>query len=80
MNPMETIRTLSKTAPTAARRSAWAVALLFLACLGLPSTAARAQLFDAQYFTLSNGLEIVVIENHIAHNLTQMMSYKVVAA
>ncbi len=45
----------------------------------LPLTA-EAQLFDADYFTLPNGLEIVVIENHRAPIVSHMIWYKVGAA
>ncbi|HEX9488774.1 MAG TPA: pitrilysin family protein, partial [Stellaceae bacterium] len=45
--------------------------------------AARAQedrQFDAKSFTLANGLEVVVIENHRAPIVTQMVWYKVGSA
>lgn len=41
---------------------------------------AHAQLFDADYFVLPNGLEIVVIENHRAPIVSHMVWYKVGAA
>ncbi len=41
---------------------------------------AGAKQFDAQSFTLSNGLQVVVIENHRAPIVSQMIWYKVGAA
>ncbi|PWT90942.1 MAG: peptidase M16 [Proteobacteria bacterium] len=41
---------------------------------------AHAKLFDAQSFTLKNGLQVVVIPNHRAPIVTQMVWYKVGAA
>ena len=52
--------------------------LLFFVCgLALP---ARAKLFDAQSFILKNGLQVVVIPNHRAPIVTQMVWYKAGAA
>lgn len=52
--------------------------LLFFVCgLALP---AHAKLFDAQSFTLKNGLQVVVIPNHRAPIVTQMVWYKAGAA
>jgi zinc protease len=56
--------------------------LLLLAAMLLPLTA-RAddeKQFNAQRFTLANGLEVVVVENHRAPIATQMIWYKVGAA
>jgi zinc protease len=60
----------------------WARAILFLAALLLPfaAGAAQAKLFDAESFTLGNGLRVVVIPNHRAPVVTQMIWYKVGAA
>lgn len=41
---------------------------------------ARAQVFNPKTYTLENGLEVVLIENHRAPVVTQMMFYKVGAA
>jgi zinc protease len=48
--------------------------------LSLPGTAARAAMFEAQSYTLPNGLQLVVIPNHRAPIVTQMVWYKVGAA
>lgn len=37
---------------------------------------AKASVFDAETFTLSNGMQVVVIENHRAPIVTQMVWYK----
>ncbi len=50
--------------------------LLLLAAAGQ----ARAELFEAHQFTLANGLTVVVIPNHRAPIVTQMVWYKVGAA
>jgi zinc protease len=41
---------------------------------------AQAKMFDADSFTLANGLEVVVLPNHRAPIVTQMVWYKVGAA
>ena len=43
-------------------------------------TAAAAPLFNETEFTLPNGLEVVVVPNHRAPNVTQMVWYKVGSA
>lgn len=53
--------------------------VLFLALL-LVAPAARAKLFNAETFTLANGLQVVVIPNHRAPIATQMLWYKAGAA
>lgn len=55
------------------------VALLLGTKLGVAAPA-QAKLFDAQEFTLPNGLQVVVIPNHRAPIVTQMVYYKVGAA
>ena len=40
------------------------------------ATTVQASVFDAETFTLSNGLQVVVIENHRAPIITQMVWYK----
>ncbi len=47
--------------------------------LALPGLAA-AKVFDAESFTLDNGLTVVVVENHRAPVVTQMVWYRVGAA
>lgn len=46
--------------------------LTFLFC----AAEAQASIFEAQTFTLDNGLQVVVIENHRAPIVTQMLWYK----
>ena len=54
------------------------LALLFLPILAAASFAstARAALFTAETFTLGNGLQVVVVENHRAPVVLQMIFYK----
>ena len=61
------------------RQSALAGAVL-LALLLVPGSSARAKMFDAEQFRLANGLEVVVLPNHRAPIVTQMVWYKVGAA
>ena len=42
----------------------------------LQTFSVQASVFDAETFTLSNGLQVVVIENHRAPIITQMVWYK----
>lgn len=61
------------------------VALAGLLCVLMFAGAAAAQAdegkqFNAQSFTLANGLQVVVIENHRAPIVTQMVWYKVGSA
>lgn len=53
------------------------LALLLLAVVALP---AAAKQFEAESFTLANGLDVVVIPNHRAAVVTQMIWYKAGAA
>jgi zinc protease len=55
------------------------IALLLTATVSLPG-AARAGLFDADSFTLENGMQVVVIENHRAPVVVHMVWYRVGAA
>lgn len=55
-------------------------ALLFVVLTTVMAPSARAQIFDPTTFTLDNGLEVVVIENHRAPVVTHMVWYKVGAA
>ncbi|MBB6254673.1 pitrilysin family protein [Nitrospirillum iridis] len=56
------------------------IAILTLA-LGLsPAVPVAARVFDPESFTLSNGLQVVVVPNHRAPVVTQMLFYKVGAA
>ncbi|HLI22386.1 MAG TPA: insulinase family protein, partial [Stellaceae bacterium] len=57
----------------------WPIPLCLVLLLGFASPAA-AKLFDATGFTLPNGLQVVVIPNHRAPIVTQMVYYKVGAA
>ena len=52
-------------------------ALLATLALLLFSQAAEARLFEAEEFTLANGLDVVVLPNHRAPIITQMIWYKV---
>jgi zinc protease len=54
--------------------------LLVLLALVLGAFNARAELFEAHQFTLANGLDVVVVPNHRAPIVTQMVWYKVGAA
>lgn len=53
---------------------------LLLLVLPLTARAAPEKQFNAQSFTLANGLQVVVIENHRAPIVTQMIWYKVGSA
>jgi zinc protease len=44
------------------------------------ATPARAELFNPETFTLENGLQVVVVPNHLAPVVTHMVWYKVGAA
>ena len=61
------------------RGGSWALAALLPLMLGIV-VPAQAKLFDAEGFTLPNGLQVVVIPNHRAPIVTQMVYYKVGAA
>ena len=61
-------------------RSAGAALIGFVfAATGLASLA-QARVFDPESYTLANGLQVVVIENHRAPIVTHMIWYKVGAA
>jgi zinc protease len=63
-----------------ARRALWGVmAALLLATIGSARAETEKQ-FDAATFTLANGLQVVVVENHRAPIVTQMVWYKVGSA
>ena len=63
------------------RRNALLVwAFVALAAALADAGPAAAKMFDADSFTLANGLEVVVIPNHRAPIVTQMVWYKVGAA
>lgn len=57
-------------------RQHWLVALAFV----LGSSSAQAAVFNAQTTTLANGLQVVVVENHMAPVVTHMMWIKAGAA
>jgi zinc protease len=48
--------------------------------LSLASAAASAKVFSPTVYTLPNGLQVVVVEDHLAPVVTQMVWYKVGAA
>jgi zinc protease len=56
-----------------------AILLPFLICC-LAVSPARAQQFGAESFVLANGLQVVVLPNHRAPAVTQMVWYKIGAA
>ena len=60
-------------------RAAPLLVLLFVCTLALAAPA-RAELFEAHQFTLSNGLQVVVLPNHRAPIVRQTIWYKVGAA
>lgn len=63
------------------RRLTAAMALIFAAVAFLPGAPdARAGVFDPEIFTLDNGLQVVVIPNHRAPIVIQMVWYKVGSA
>ncbi len=51
-----------------------------LAPLPLPIHDASAQIFEAEEFTLANGLQVVVVPNHLSPVVVQAVAYKVGAA
>jgi len=61
-------------------QSVRAIVLVAAFLLPLAAGAAPAKLFDAESFALGNGLQVVVIPNHRAPVVTQMIWYKVGAA
>lgn len=55
--------------------------LLFAGFLALsPATPAHADVFDAEEFTLANGLQVVVLPNHLTPVVVQALVYKAGAA
>ena len=56
------------------------VLLAILLVVLVPADRSEAEVFDPTVFTLPNGLQVVVIENHVAPVATQMVWYKVGAA
>ncbi len=65
--------------PALARFTSAALFSLVFVATGLASPA-QARVFDPETFTLANGLQVVVIENHRAPIVTHMVWYKVGAA
>src|SRR3546814_4385009 len=64
-------------------RRLWIVAALVVGTLGLLAVTvlpAAAEVFNPKTFTLDNGLQVVVVENHRAPVAIQMVWYKVGAA
>ena len=64
---------------TGGRPSGMILAALLLSLLSI-ATPAAAQRFGAESFTLTNGLQVVVVPNHRVPAVTQMLWYKVGAA
>jgi zinc protease len=58
----------------------WSLLLALALDVPMTSTPAQAKMFDAESFTLANGLQVVVLPNHRAPIATQMVWYKVGAA
>jgi zinc protease len=56
------------------------ILILLALLLPLPARAADDKQFNAESFTLANGLEVVVVENHRSPIATQMVWYKVGSA
>ncbi len=54
--------------------------VLSLAPVAFVAGAARAQIFEAEEFTLANGLQVVVVPNHLAPVVVQAVAYKAGAA
>lgn len=59
---------------------ALAAASLAGALMTAPAVSARAEVFNPDSFTLENGLQVVVVENHRAPVVTHMIWYKVGSA
>jgi zinc protease len=73
------LKPLSRNAGEGLCRPAMAyTALLFAIAVGI--CPARAQQFDAESFTLANGLQAVVLPNHRVPAVTQMVWYRIGAA
>ena len=71
------LRRTKRTAPGLRRRLAFLfLPLLAVASLALASPVKAAPLFTAETFTLGNGLQVVVVENHRAPVVLQMIFYK----
>ena len=69
------------TVPVAKRRARWpAIILLLTAIVAAPLASAAAGLFNADGFTLDNGMHVVVLENHRAPVVVHMVWYRVGAA
>lgn len=57
------------------------IVLAFIVALwALPSPASRAAVFNPKTFTLSNGLQVVVVENHRLPVIRQLLFYRVGAS
>lgn len=61
-------------------RQAGLIVLAALQLVAWPLAAPRAEVFDPDSFTLENGLQVVVVENHRAPVVTHMAWYRVGAA
>ncbi len=65
---------------TPSRLSRLVAALAFAFAAVLPAVAARAAVFNPTTFTLANGMQVVVVENHRAPVVMHQVWYKVGAA
>ena len=61
-------------------RTGAVLAAFFIVALLLPGGPSRADLFNAETFTLDNGMQVVVIPDHRAPVVTHMVWYKVGSA
>ena len=62
------------------RALGWSLVLALAAVRSMTGAPAQAKMFDAESFTLGNGLQVVVLPNHRAPIATQMIWYKAGAA
>jgi zinc protease len=63
-------------------RHTWPALLVagLVVCAAIFARPAAAKVFDAETFTLDNGLEVVVLPNHLAPVVFQILAYKIGAA
>ena len=58
----------------------WSLILLTAFIIFAPTHSAKAQVFNAETFTLDNGMQVVIVPNHRAPVVTHSLWYKVGAA